>query len=91
MTRTVISSAAKDVVIGFDQPFVMIGERINPTGRKLLAAGFSEVRITGAMFAPLRPRKTGRTPWRRFRTSARQARLASPKENATPHRQQARA
>jgi 5-methyltetrahydrofolate--homocysteine methyltransferase len=24
-------------VIGFDQPFVMIGERINPTGRKLLA------------------------------------------------------
>jgi 5-methyltetrahydrofolate--homocysteine methyltransferase len=26
------------VVIGFDRPFVMIGERINPTGRKLLAA-----------------------------------------------------
>jgi 5-methyltetrahydrofolate--homocysteine methyltransferase len=25
------------VVIGFDQPFVIIGERINPTGRKLLA------------------------------------------------------
>jgi 5-methyltetrahydrofolate--homocysteine methyltransferase len=24
-------------VIGFDQPFVIIGERINPTGRKLLA------------------------------------------------------
>lgn len=38
MTRTVISSASRDVVIGFDQPFVMIGERINPTGRKLLAA-----------------------------------------------------
>ncbi len=33
-----ISSATKDVVIGFDRPFVMIGERINPTGRKLLAA-----------------------------------------------------
>ena len=38
MTHTVISSATKEVVIGFDRPFVMIGERINPTGRKLLAA-----------------------------------------------------
>ncbi|MFZ0013661.1 MAG: dihydropteroate synthase [Acidimicrobiia bacterium] len=37
MTRTVISSATREVVIGFDQPFVVIGERINPTGRKLLA------------------------------------------------------
>lgn len=37
MTNTVISSASKDVVIGFEQPFVVIGERINPTGRKLLA------------------------------------------------------
>ena len=37
MTETVISSATKEVVIGFDRPFVMIGERINPTGRKLLA------------------------------------------------------
>ena len=37
MTNTVISSANKDVVIGFEQPFVVIGERINPTGRNLLA------------------------------------------------------
>ena len=37
MTQTVISSASKEVVIGFDSPFVVIGERINPTGRKLLA------------------------------------------------------
>ncbi len=37
MTKTVISSATKEVIIGFDQPFVIIGERINPTGRKLLA------------------------------------------------------
>jgi len=37
MTNTVISSAGKEVVIGFGQPFVVIGERINPTGRKLLA------------------------------------------------------
>jgi 5-methyltetrahydrofolate--homocysteine methyltransferase len=38
MTDTVISSASREVVIGFDRPFVIIGERINPTGRKLLAA-----------------------------------------------------
>ena len=38
MTDTVISSATKEVVIGFERPFVIIGERINPTGRKLLAA-----------------------------------------------------
>ncbi len=38
MTRTVVSSATKEVVIGFDQPFCIIGERINPTGRKKLAA-----------------------------------------------------
>ena len=37
MTDTVLSSATKEVVIGFDRPFVVIGERINPTGRKILA------------------------------------------------------
>ncbi len=37
MTDTIISSHSKEVVIGFDRPFVVIGERINPTGRKLLA------------------------------------------------------
>ncbi len=37
MTDTVISSGTKEVVIGFGRPFVMIGEKINPTGRKLLA------------------------------------------------------
>ncbi|MBS0254706.1 MAG: dihydropteroate synthase [Proteobacteria bacterium] len=42
MARTVLSSATKEVIIGFDQPFVMIGERINPTGRKLLAAEMKE-------------------------------------------------
>jgi len=35
---TLISSKTKDVVIGEGRPFVIIGERINPTGRKLLAA-----------------------------------------------------
>jgi 5-methyltetrahydrofolate--homocysteine methyltransferase len=38
MTQTVVSSAKREVVIGFDRPFCVIGERINPTGRKLLAA-----------------------------------------------------
>jgi len=38
MTDTVVSSATRDVVIGFERPFVIIGERINPTGRKILAA-----------------------------------------------------
>ena len=37
MTDTIISSASKEVIIGFGQPFVIIGERINPTWRKLLA------------------------------------------------------
>jgi len=37
MTETLVSSATREVVIGFEQPFVVIGERINPTGRKLLA------------------------------------------------------
>lgn len=37
MTHTILSSPTREVVIGFDRPFVMIGERINPTGRKMLA------------------------------------------------------
>jgi 5-methyltetrahydrofolate--homocysteine methyltransferase len=37
MSDTVLSSATSEVVIGFDRPFVMIGERINPTGRRKLA------------------------------------------------------
>jgi len=38
MTRTVLESRKKTAIIGFDQPFCVIGERINPTGRKKLAA-----------------------------------------------------
>jgi 5-methyltetrahydrofolate--homocysteine methyltransferase len=37
VTETVVSSATREVVIGFERPFVMIGERINPTGRSVLA------------------------------------------------------
>lgn len=38
MTRTIVESKTKTAIIGFDQPFCVIGERINPTGRKALAA-----------------------------------------------------
>jgi len=37
MTRTIVESKSKTAIIGFDQPFCVIGERINPTGRKKLA------------------------------------------------------
>ncbi|MCB9945462.1 MAG: methyltetrahydrofolate cobalamin methyltransferase [Geminicoccaceae bacterium] len=42
MTETRISSHSKEVVIGFDRPFCVIGERINPTGRKKLAAEMAQ-------------------------------------------------
>ena len=42
MTETIISSASKEIRIGFEQPFVIIGERINPTGRKMLAKEMAE-------------------------------------------------
>ena len=35
MSHTVLRSASREVVIGHDRPFCLIGERINPTGRKL--------------------------------------------------------
>jgi 5-methyltetrahydrofolate--homocysteine methyltransferase len=38
VTETVVESRTTAVVIGPERPFVIIGERINPTGRKLLAA-----------------------------------------------------
>jgi len=40
--HTVLKSNTKEVIIGIDRPFVMIGEKINPTGRKKLAAALSE-------------------------------------------------
>ena len=45
MTRnltTVVSSAKKTVEIGREKPTVIIGERINPTGRKKVLAAFAE-------------------------------------------------
>ena len=40
--HTTLSSATKTVTIGHDQPFCIIGERINPTGRKAFAAQLRE-------------------------------------------------
>jgi 5-methyltetrahydrofolate--homocysteine methyltransferase len=39
---TTLKSAKKQVMIGIDRPFVMIGEKINPTGHKKLAAALTE-------------------------------------------------
>ena len=36
--ETIVSSRSREVVISIERPFVIIGERINPTGRKVLAA-----------------------------------------------------
>ena len=35
---TILSSRGREVIVSIDRPFVIIGERINPTGRKVLAA-----------------------------------------------------
>jgi 5-methyltetrahydrofolate--homocysteine methyltransferase len=40
--ETRLSSRGREVVIAGDRPFVIIGERINPTGRKVLAAEMKE-------------------------------------------------
>ena len=41
-THTIVSSKTREHIIGFDKPFTIIGERINPTGRKKLAAEMKE-------------------------------------------------
>lgn len=39
---TILKSEKKEVKIGLDRPFVMVGEKINPTGHKKLAAALTE-------------------------------------------------
>ena len=43
--ETRLSSRSREVVVSRDLPFVIIGERINPTGRKVLAAEMKEGRM----------------------------------------------
>jgi len=40
--HTILKGKTKEITIGIDRPFVMIGEKINPTGRKKLAAALTE-------------------------------------------------
>ncbi len=40
--HTILKSATKEVMVGIDRPFVIIGEKINPTGHKKLAAALQE-------------------------------------------------
>src|SRR5271157_3452362 len=40
--HTILKSNTKEVTIGIDQPFVIIGEKINPTGHKKLATALTE-------------------------------------------------
>lgn len=40
--ETIVKSETKEVIISIDKPFVVIGEKINPTGRKRLAAALKE-------------------------------------------------
>ena len=42
---TILRSRSREVLISIDRPFVIIGERINPTGRKVLAAEMKEGRM----------------------------------------------
>ena len=49
MTETRISSDKQEVVLGFDRRFVIIGERINPTGRKLLSAAMAAGDYSGVV------------------------------------------
>ena len=43
--ETILISRGREVVVSIDRPFVIIGERINPTGRKVLAAEMKEGRM----------------------------------------------
>ena len=37
--HTILKSNTKEVIIGADKPFVIIGEKLNPTGLKKLGTG----------------------------------------------------
>ena len=40
--HTILKSNTKEVIIGREKPFVLIGEKINPTGLKKLGAALAE-------------------------------------------------
>jgi 5-methyltetrahydrofolate--homocysteine methyltransferase len=47
--HTVLRSRTKEVTIGHDQPFCIIGERINPTGRKAFAQALRDGDLSGVV------------------------------------------
>jgi len=47
--HTILKGKGKEVTIGIDKPFVMIGEKINPTGNKKLAAAYTEGNVEFAV------------------------------------------
>ena len=61
MTITRVSSHKKEIEIGFEKPFCIIGERINPTGRKLLAAEMAEGDYTRVLSDALAQVEAGAT------------------------------
>ncbi len=48
--ETRLSSRGREVVVSGDRPFVIVGERINPTGRKVLAAEMKEGKMDRVRF-----------------------------------------
>jgi len=59
MIETRITSATKEVVISYEKPVVLIGERINPTGRKKLTAELQAGDLSIVRRDALRQVKTG--------------------------------
>ena len=59
MTKTLVSSDKQEITIGFDSPFCVIGERINPTGRKLLAAEMAARNYSRVLSDAIAEFKTG--------------------------------
>ena len=59
MIETRITSATKEVVISYERPVVLIGERINPTGRKKLTAALEAGDLSIVRRDALRQVKTG--------------------------------
>ncbi len=83
-TETIVESKSRTVVIGPDRPFVIIGERINPTGRKQLAAemaagDFSRVEADAlAQVDPGQGDHAGGAGWQASSTSLRSGWRRSP-------------
>ena len=50
--HTEISSRTQTVIIGPDRPFTIIGERINPTGRKASPARWPPATTTASSLTP---------------------------------------